>query len=160
VVIPIHDENPVRRTPIVTYLLIAINVIVFLGEPVVSHIGVGQQTVAQVCEQQAYFDRYAAIPRELTRNEPLTRVPTGEGVVTPDGRAGCVVGEPTYDKTPFLSVLFAMFLHGGWLHLLGNMLFLWVFGNNIEDRMGRLLFLLGGWRKRPPRREERPGLWA
>jgi membrane associated rhomboid family serine protease len=142
VVIPIHDENPVRRTPIVTYLLIAINVIVFLGEPVVSHIGVGQQTVAQVCEQQAYFDRYAAIPRELTRNEPLTRVPTGEGVVTPDGRAGCVVGEPTYDKTPFLSVLFAMFLHGGWLHLLGNMLFLWVFGNNIEDRMGRLLFLL------------------
>jgi membrane associated rhomboid family serine protease len=140
VVIPIHDENPVRRTPIVTYLLIAINVIVFLGEPVVSQIGVGQQSVAQVCQEQAYFERHAAIPRELTRNEPLTRVPTGEGALTADGSPACVVAAPTYDKKPFLSVLFAMFLHGGWLHLLGNMLFLWVFGNNIEDRMGRLLF--------------------
>jgi membrane associated rhomboid family serine protease len=44
-------------------------------------------------------------------------------------------------KQPYLSVLFSMFLHGGWLHILGNMLFLWVFGNNVEDRMGRLRFL-------------------
>jgi membrane associated rhomboid family serine protease len=142
VVIPIHDDNPVRRRPYITYVLLLLNVVVFLSEPVVSHIGVGSQTVAQVCEQQAYFDHYAAIPRELTHNEPLARVATGADAVTPDGRAGCVLAEPTYDKTPFLSVLFAMFLHGGWLHLLGNMLFLWVFGNNVEDRMGRLLFLL------------------
>ena len=140
-VIPIHDDNPVRRRPYVTYLLLLLNFVVFLGEPVVSSIGVGDQTVAQVCEQQAYFDRYAAIPRELTSNEPLTRVATGDDGVTPDGQAGCVLAEPDYDKVPFLSVLFAMFLHGGWLHLLGNMLFLWVFGNNIEDRMGRLRFL-------------------
>jgi membrane associated rhomboid family serine protease len=46
-----------------------------------------------------------------------------------------------YDKSPFVSVLTAMFLHGGWLHLLGNMLFLWVFGNNVEDRLRRLPFL-------------------
>jgi membrane associated rhomboid family serine protease len=48
---------------------------------------------------------------------------------------------PPYHKRPWLSVLTAMFLHGGWLHLLGNMLFLYVFGNNVEDRLGRLRFL-------------------
>jgi membrane associated rhomboid family serine protease len=53
-----------------------------------------------------------------------------------------VVGPPPYGKSPALSVLFAMFLHGGWLHLLGNMLFLWVFGNNVEERFGRLGFLV------------------
>src|SRR5436305_3018904 len=70
VVIPIHDDNPVRRTPIITYLLIALNFVVFFSEPVVSHIGVGSQTAQQVCSQQAYFDKWAAIPRELTRDKP------------------------------------------------------------------------------------------
>src|SRR3954452_3903488 len=138
-VIPIHDDNPVRRTPYVTYVLIALNVLVFLSEPVVSQIGVGSQTVAQVCQQQAYFDRYAAIPEELLDNQPLPphqyRISTGAGVRT------CPVIDE-HDKQPYLSVLYAMFLHGGWLHLLGNMLFLWVFGNNVEDRMGRWKFLL------------------
>jgi membrane associated rhomboid family serine protease len=53
-----------------------------------------------------------------------------------------VVGPPAYEKIPVLSVLSAMFLHGSWLHLLGNMLFLWVFGNNVEERLGRSRFLL------------------
>lgn len=55
---------------------------------------------------------------------------------------GCVLGPPAYDKSPVLSVLTAMFLHGSWLHLLGNMLFLLIFGNNIEDRMGHVRYLL------------------
>jgi membrane associated rhomboid family serine protease len=139
VVIPIHDDNPVRRTPYITYALIALNLLVFLSEPVVSQIGVGGQTVAQVCEQQAYFDKYAAIPKELVDNEPLPphqyRVSTSTGVDT------CPVIDDR-DKAPFLSVLFAMFLHGGWLHLLGNMLFLHVFGDNVENRMGRIRYLL------------------
>jgi membrane associated rhomboid family serine protease len=142
VVIPIHDDNPVRRVPIITYLLIALNFAVFFTEPVVSHIGVGSQSVADVCEQRAYFDKWAVIPKELTSNDQLSRVPTGQAGFNQLGQAGCVVGPPTYDKNPFLSVLFAMFMHGGWLHILGNMLFLWVFGNNIEDRMGRVKFLL------------------
>jgi len=139
VVIPIHDENPVRRTPYVTYVLIALNFAFFLSEPVVSQIGVGSQTVAQVCAQQAYFDKYAAIPKELVDNKPLPA--HSYRVATSDGDRVCPVIDDR-DKRPYLSVLYAMFLHGGWLHLLGNMLFLWVFGNNVEDRMGRLKFAL------------------
>ncbi|MDQ1704715.1 MAG: hypothetical protein QOF18_1081 [Frankiaceae bacterium] len=140
-VIPIHDDNPVRRVPIVTYVLIALNFLVFFTEPVVSHIG-GSQTVVQVCQQQAYFDKYAAIPRELTTGHQLRFVPDGEVGHDTRGNVGCVETRPSYKKAPYVSVLFSMFLHGGWLHILGNMLFLWVFGNNVEDRMGRLKFLL------------------
>jgi membrane associated rhomboid family serine protease len=141
VVIPIHDDNPVRRTPVVTYVLIALNFVFFFTEPVVSQIGVGQQTVAQVCQQQNYFDRYAAIPKELTSNKPLQPEPHEYVVQTNQGQVDCPVND-TSGKKPYLSVLFSMFLHGGWLHILGNMLFLWIFGNNVEDRFGRVPFLL------------------
>ena len=53
-----------------------------------------------------------------------------------------MIGPPGYDKSPALSVFTAMFLHGGWLHLLGNMLFLLIFGNNIEDRLGHVRYAL------------------
>jgi membrane associated rhomboid family serine protease len=139
VVIPIHDDNPTRRTPVVTYALIALNFIFFFTEPVVSQIGVGQQTVAQVCQQQDYFDRYAAIPRELTSNKPLP--PHQYEIRTDQGVRQCPVVNES-GKQPYLSVLYSMFLHGGWLHILGNMLFLYIFGNNVEDRFGRLKFLL------------------
>ncbi|MEJ3742126.1 rhomboid family intramembrane serine protease [Actinomycetes bacterium KLBMP 9797] len=140
-VIPVHDVNPTRRTPWVTYLLIALNLIVFLLSPAADTSGVQNVSLAELCQQEAFYDRYAAIPRELTDNEPLPVAPTG--AVGEDARgAGCVVGPPTYDKIPAVSVLYSMFLHGGWLHLLGNMLFLWVFGNNVEDRLGRLRYLL------------------
>jgi membrane associated rhomboid family serine protease len=140
VVIPIHDENPLLRTPIVTWSLIAVNVAVFLTEPGVSHLGLhATETVRQACTQAAYFDHHAAIPKELIHNRPLAAhhyvVPTGVGTVRcPD------VSES--GKLPWLSVLESMFLHAGWLHLLGNMLFLLIFGNNVEDRMGRLRFLI------------------
>ena len=138
-VIPIHDDNPVRRVPVITYVLIALNFLVFFTEPVVAQIGIGTPSASQICEQQAYFDKYAAIPKELVDNEPLP--PHAYRVQTPVGVQVCPVIDD-HDKQPFLSVLFAMFLHGGWLHILGNMLFLWVFGNNVEDRMGRIRFLL------------------
>jgi rhomboid family protein len=141
VVIPFHDVNPVRRTPWVTYLLIAANVVVFLLTPAVTTTGVGQADLAELCELQAFYDRFAAIPDELIGNDPQPEVVTGEVGRGREG-VGCVVDEPSYDKIPALSVLYSMFLHGGWLHLLGNMLFLFVFGNNIEDRFGRLRYLL------------------
>ncbi|NUT32901.1 MAG: rhomboid family intramembrane serine protease [Hamadaea sp.] len=147
-VIPVHDVNPVRRTPWVTYLLIAANVLVLFLTPVFSATGVGAQTLADLCHQEAFFERFGAIPRELLTGDQLPVVATGQTGVGPAG-PGCVLGAPGYDKSPMLSVLTSMFLHGGWIHLLGNMLFLWVFGNNIEDRFGRfgylVLYLLAGY---------------
>jgi membrane associated rhomboid family serine protease len=136
VVLPIRDDNPTRRTPWVTYLLILLNVVVFLQEPISRLAVTSDPPLTQACRQEAYFRRYAAIPKELTSNHPLPDT-FGEAV-PPDSCARIPV---TYDKKPALSVLYAMFLHGGWLHLLGNMLFLFVFGNNVEDRLGRLAYL-------------------
>jgi membrane associated rhomboid family serine protease len=135
--IPIHDDNPTRRPAVVTWTLIAINVVVFLLEPI-SPLDPGgdANTATAFCRQLAFFRQYAAIPVELTRNDPLD-VTAGPAV-----RGGCLRVRPDYQKVPFLSVLSAMFLHGGLLHLLGNMLFLFVFGNNVEDRLGRVRYLL------------------
>jgi membrane associated rhomboid family serine protease len=140
-VIPVHDVNPVRRTPWVTYALIAANVIVFLRTPGGPSSLSGDASLAQVCHLQAFYDHYAAIPKELVHNQPLGLVPNGQAGVGAHG-AGCVAGPPSYHKIPVLSVFTAMFLHGSWLHLLGNMLFLWIFGNNVEDRFGRVSYLL------------------
>jgi membrane associated rhomboid family serine protease len=142
VVLPVHDVNPTRRTPVVTYLLIAVNVVAFLFSPVSHHV-VGDSPLATQCRQIQFFDKYAAEPKEVLTN---TQSPTGAtGKVGTDsaGHVGCLAQKPPpFKKSPFLSVLTAMFLHGGWLHLLGNMLFLYVFGNNVEDRLGRLRYLL------------------
>jgi len=141
VVVPVHDQNPVRRTPWVTYLLIAANIVVFLLTPAASTTGVQSASLGEVCRQEAFYQRYGAVPRELVDNRPLATAPTGQVGVGPGG-PGCVVEPRRYEKVPLLSVLTSMFLHGGWLHLLGNMLFLWVFGNNVEERFRRLRFLL------------------
>ncbi|MGW4820381.1 rhomboid family intramembrane serine protease [Streptomyces sp. NPDC004227] len=140
-VIPVHDVNPARRTPWVTYALIAANFVVFLLTPGISGSFTGSSTLAQLCHLQAFTEQYALVPRELIHHQLPSLVPTGAVGVGPHG-PGCVVGPPAYDKSPVLSVLTAMFLHGSWLHLLGNMLFLLIFGNNIEDRMGHLRYLL------------------
>ena len=144
-VIPVHDVNPTRRKPYVTYLLIAINVVAFLLSPVALHV-VGESPAAQLCSQIAFFDQYAAEPRELLRNEQSSRAATGAVATDADiqpGKVACVEQSPApFQKDPALSVLTAMFLHGGWLHLLGNLLFLYIFGNNVEDRLGRLKYLL------------------
>lgn len=138
--IPVHDVNPVRRTPWVTYGLIAANVTVMVLTPVLTATGTGE-TLAELCRQEAFFQQFGAIPVELVNNDQLSQVATGATGVGPEG-PGCVFAPPTYEKIPALSVLTSMFLHGGWLHLLGNMLFLWVFGNNIEDRFGRIRYLI------------------
>jgi membrane associated rhomboid family serine protease len=142
-VLPVHDVNPLRRKPVVTWLLIAINVVVFVFfEPVVSSIGgVSKTSVSTACSQQAYFDRWGAIPKELIDNKQSELVATGDPGPITNGQATCSIDRPAYTKIPVLSVLTAMFLHGSWLHLLGNMLFLLIFGNNVEDRMGRLKYL-------------------
>jgi membrane associated rhomboid family serine protease len=143
-VLPVHDVNPLRRKPVVTWLLIAVNVVVFVVlEPVVNSIGgVSKTSVSAACSQESYFDRWGAIPKELIDNKQLPLAPTGDPGPNTGGHATCSIDRPAYTKIPALSVLTAMFLHGSWLHLLGNMLFLLIFGNNIEDRMGRLKYLI------------------
>lgn len=142
-VIPVHDINPVRRIPWVTYALIAINLIVFLRTPLVPFSWSGNTgNLADMCNLQGFLEHWAAIPRELIHHVMPATVPIGPGYYTPDGGGTCQIGAPGYTKFPELSVLTAMFLHGSWLHLLGNMLYLWIFGNNVEDRMGPLGFLM------------------
>jgi len=119
---PYHDENETQRTPIITFLLIAANVLVWL---VVEGAGAPLKVARAVCE-------LGLIPAELTLSRPPgTRFPMGDGLVclTDPGRQ-------------VVNVLTSMFLHGGWMHLLGNMWFLWLFGNNIEDSMGRVRYVV------------------
>jgi membrane associated rhomboid family serine protease len=135
--IPIHDDNPTRNPAVVNWTIIAINVVVFFVSPI-SPLDVGgdANTPAGFCRQLAFFREWAAIPVELVQNDPLD---VTAGPATADG---CVAVRPGYHKIPALSVLTAMFLHGGLLHLAGNMLFLFVFGNNVEDRLGHARYLL------------------
>lgn len=119
--IPYRDENKTVRRPVVTLLLIAVNVLVWLS---VQGAGTTPALPASICS-------YGLTAGELTGAVPPgTKVPIGDGLacVTEPGR-------------PFSHVLTSMFLHGSWLHLLGNMWFLYLFGNNVEDSMGRRRFL-------------------
>ncbi|MCF2531231.1 rhomboid family intramembrane serine protease [Yinghuangia soli] len=144
--IPVHDANPVRRTPVVTYALIALNVVIFLLSPLSGFGSRYDSPESRVCAENGYYYEYGAIPRELVGGGP--RVDPPEVVATDRGPVRCKV-VPDPDKIPALSVLFAMFMHGGWVHLIGNMLYLYVFGNNVEDRMGRghfaLFYLAAGY---------------
>src|SRR4051812_4148850 len=129
--LPLRDNVPTSRTAYVTYALIAANVLVYffwqrggfsLGDPSSAH---------YICQLQDY----AAIPKEITH-------PSGDQVMI---ATGCP-DAPT--ASPFVTIFSAMFMHGGLLHLGGNMLFLYIFGNNVEDAMGSVkylaFYLLGG----------------
>ena len=134
-VFPIHDQNPTRNRAFLTLTLIALNVVIFLMSPAVRSSLTGGGSERLQCEEQAYFQQWGAVPYELThaRQLPYTAGP-------PVGPDTCRAVAPTYRKNIVLSALTAQFIHAGWLHLLGNMLFLWVFGNNVEDRFGRFRF--------------------
>ena len=121
--IPLGDENPTLRTPWMTWLLIGITVAVWL---LVQGAGSSDAVAVSVCN-------LGLVPGELTHRAPL-----GLGVPLGPGMACVVDNEPINWFTPLISI----FLHGGWGHLLGNMLFFWVFGNNIEDSMGPGRFLV------------------
>jgi membrane associated rhomboid family serine protease len=119
---PYHDENETQRTPVVTMVLIAVNVIVWLA---VQGAGSTRALARSVCE-------LGLIPGELTGSlSPGVPIPMGEALVcaTDQGRQ-------------VSHLITSMFLHGSWMHLLGNMWFLWLFGNNIEDSMTRVRFLV------------------
>ncbi|MEO8246445.1 MAG: rhomboid family intramembrane serine protease [Chloroflexota bacterium] len=124
---PIGDENEPGHGPaIVSLALIALNVIVFL---------VLQGAGSSSGDEFTYG--YAAVPFEITHGTDLVE-PTP---ITVDGQTGQIPQEPGPSPI-WLTLLTSMFMHGGWLHIGGNMLFLWVFGDNVEHRMGRIRYLL------------------
>lgn len=148
-VIPLRDENPTARTAVVTLAIIAINVAVFfLVQPAgFKEFSTGFRSPAAMQRQQVEVQRFlyenAAVPCELTNLEPI------DPALVEECGGGLVVDSPVAPDEPLFpgkSVLFSllasMFLHGSILHLAGNMLFLWIFGNNVEDRVGVVTFVL------------------
>lgn len=119
---PLRDENPTELTPYFTVAIIAANVLVWVY---VQGAGLSEAVLYDsIC-------RYGVIPAELTgRTQGYLGVQIAPGV-------HCRFGGLSWS-----TVLTSMFLHGGWVHLIGNMWFLWVFGNNIEDSTGHLRFLV------------------
>jgi membrane associated rhomboid family serine protease len=120
-VFPYHDENQTLRTPVVTLALIAVTSLAWL---LVQGAGTALPLMRSVCE-------LGLIPGELTLSlAPGTAFPMGEEIacLTDPGRQ-------------WSTVLTSMFMHGSWMHLLGNMWFLWLFGNNVEDSMSRPRFV-------------------
>jgi membrane associated rhomboid family serine protease len=154
-VFPLKDNIPTDRLPIVTILLILVNVFVYFG---VQHGGIGS------APRDREVVEYGAIPYEVTHpgkecgttarieGQQLETggriVCEGERVTLSDGRGATVQQTPDGSASAWLTLLTSMFLHGGILHLAGNMLFLWIFGANVEDAMARwryvLFYLLGG----------------
>jgi len=133
--IPLKDENPTVITPFITFAIIVACVLVYFGP---------QQSVADEAQALDFNLQYAAIPCELKTGDPLSR---GEIEATfVDGNfEACQEDDtttPLYpSKAVYLGALTSIFLHGGLLHLLGNMWMLWIFGNNIEDRLGHFKYL-------------------
>ncbi len=127
--IPIGDDNRDRTiTPYINYVLIAINILVF-----VLFQGMGNNL--------EFTYAFSTVPQEII---------TGEDVVTQseqvrDPSTGQVYVLPGLQPTPisvYITLLTSMFMHGGWAHILGNMLYLWIFGDNLEDRLGHGRYLL------------------
>ena len=125
--IPIGDDNSDRRTtPVVNWLLIAVNVFVFV---VFQGLGTNQR----------FTMAFATVPAEI-----LTGKDIAEAIPIRDAY-GRTVDQLVLEPTPipvFLTLFTAMFLHGGLAHIAGNMLYLWIFGDNVEDAMGHLRYLV------------------
>lgn len=139
--LPLVDENPTRRKPIVTVaLIIACIGIYFFVQPS----GSASLTGQNADDDAAFTVEHAAIPCEIVKGRPLTIEELTDTYQRGDTEACSNESSPEGfpDKQVYLGLLLSMFLHGGLLHLGGNMLFLWVFGNNIEDNMGPIRFLL------------------
>ena len=133
-VFPIGDDNSDRVTfPFVTIALIVANVFVF---------AVLQQGFRPAGIDENFTMAYVQVPAEIISGQDIETEPQMRVVNTPQGAVE--VADPGLRKTPipvWLTLLTAIFMHGSVMHLLGNMWFLWVFGDNVEDRLGRTSFL-------------------
>src|SRR5215216_4372261 len=122
-VLPLGDDDLDRRsTPVVTYALIAVNVLVWLYE-----LHAGDQ----------FINGFSTVPYEITHNTDLvgTRTVSAGGQTFP-------IHEAAGPHPIYLTLLTSMFMHASWMHIAGNMLYLWIFGHNVEDALGHGRFLL------------------
>ncbi len=119
--LPLHDENPTRSTPVITFALIAANAAFFFYQ---LSMGLDVSVV-----------KMGLIPAELVHAADRVYV-GGRGSGLPPGL------EIRNLEPAWATVFTSMFLHGGWMHILGNMWFLWIFGNNVEDALGKVKYLL------------------
>lgn len=144
--LPLKDVNPTSRRPLVTLLLIVACVAAWVQWQ--------QEPQREPVDDLVFNIENAAIPCELTRGRPLT-VPELEatfGALGGDAEACGVGGDEAPsgvpDKSVWLAALASMFFHGGLMHIGSNMLYLWIFGNNVEDHFGRfryfLFYVVGG----------------
>ncbi|HEX8476591.1 MAG TPA: rhomboid family intramembrane serine protease [Pyrinomonadaceae bacterium] len=126
-IFPISDDNSDRTiTPYVNYILLTINILVFVFLQ-----GLGSN--------DKFTYAYATVPVEIMSGEDIDRP-----VIVQDPISGDPVGRINLEPTPFsvyLTLLTSMFMHGGLAHLFGNMLYLWIFGDNLEDRLGHFRYL-------------------
>src|SRR6266540_1664691 len=145
--LPLRDDNPTSSTAVVTIVLIALNIAVFFTEPILSS---GKSETEQRIAQATYFACHGAVPYEVTHGERVGDA-FRNGVRFPsqlDDAYAALEARACPHKNVLLSILASMFLHGSIAHIGFNMLFLWVFGNNVEDRLGKLryaaFYLLAG----------------
>jgi membrane associated rhomboid family serine protease len=117
--IPIRDENPTINLPIATYVIIGMNVVVWLTVQ-------GFGSTYSLAESLCY---YALIPGDLLGTVGATEIAVADNLT-------CSIN----GRGELSTLVSSMFMHGGWLHIIGNMLFLWVFGDNVEDIMGPFRF--------------------
>lgn len=147
--LPLRDENPTSRRAIVTLLLVLACVgVYFFVQPSALTAVSGESAQSDT----AFTVEHAAIPCEVVQGRPLTvdeldrTFLQGDTTACESGEGASPEGFP--QKNVYLALLYSMFMHAGLLHIGGNMLYLWVFGNNIEDRMGPVaylaFYLLGG----------------
>ncbi len=136
---PLRDNIPTDRFPVITVSLIAINVLMYL---------LFQEAIGSGffnSPDEANVVEYGAIPYELTN--PGRECEIAAQTIACEGQPG-VTGTADPQAPTWLTAFTSMFMHGSLLHIAGNMLFLWIFGNNVEDSMGRvkfvLFYLLGG----------------
>ncbi|TVQ00883.1 MAG: rhomboid family intramembrane serine protease [Planctomycetaceae bacterium] len=130
--IPIRDSIPSTHTPFVNYAMILLCGMAFFAQ--VSSDDGGQRII----------ERYGMVPLRLTDPAAVAAIPIQEQIATP---LGMIVQERMQVLAPsainpWMTILTCMFLHGGWMHFLGNMWFLFIFGDNVEDRFGHLGYLL------------------
>lgn len=155
--LPLFDENPTRRPAVATFLLIGLS----LGLHLVSNFGPSPESATlvdvnpiagsdQVSIQELPNDlrfalQWGAIPCEVRQQRPLNESEIAATYYSTGDATACDPNGPTNPvfagKRVLSAIVFSIFLHDGWFHLALNMLFLWVFGNNIEDRLGPILFL-------------------